>query len=61
VPAETKADAVRVESRLDELTKALAALPEPKQVYAAANEFKPRQLSFAPKGMRAVTSCRAAM
>jgi len=43
-----------VESRLDELTKALAALPEPKQVYAAANEFKPEGSFVPPKGMRAV-------
>ena len=54
MPAETKADAARVESRLAELTKALAALPEPKQVYAAANEFKAEGSFVPPKGMRPV-------
>ncbi len=54
VPAETRADRARVESRLAEVTKALAALPEPKQVYAAANEFKAEGSFIPPKGMRPV-------
>jgi hypothetical protein len=43
-----------VESRLTEVTNALAALPEPKQVYAAANEFKAEGSFVPPKGMRPV-------
>jgi hypothetical protein len=54
VPAETKADTERVETRLAEITRALTALPEPKQVYAAANEFKPEGSFVPPKGMRPV-------
>jgi hypothetical protein len=54
VPGETKSDAARVESRLAELTKEISALPEPKQVYAAANEFKPEGSFVSPKGMRPV-------
>jgi len=54
VPAEIKSDAARVESRLAELTKEISALPEPKQVYAAANEFKPEGSFVPPKGMRPV-------
>jgi hypothetical protein len=54
VPAETKAESARVESRLSQITSALAALPEPKLVYAAASEFKPEGSFVPPKGMRAV-------
>jgi hypothetical protein len=54
VPAETKKESARVESRLADLTKEISALPEPKQVYAAANEFKPEGSFVPPKGMRPV-------
>jgi hypothetical protein len=54
VPSETRADAARVEARLAELAKEISALPEPKQVYAAANEFKPEGSFVPPKGMRPV-------
>jgi len=54
VPAETKTESANVEAHLAELKKAIAALPEPRQVYAAANEFKPEGSFIPPKGMRAV-------
>jgi hypothetical protein len=54
VPSDVKAESTRLESRLAELNKALASLPEPKLVYAAANEFKPEGSFHSPKGTRPV-------
>jgi hypothetical protein len=54
VPAETWKEMERVESRLVELTKEISALPEPKQVYAAANEFKAEGSFIPPEGARPV-------
>ena len=54
IPAETKAESAQVGLRLAEITNALAALPEPKLVYAAASEFKPEGSFVPPKGMRPV-------
>jgi len=54
VPAEHKTESSRLESRLGEITKALAALPPPQQVYAAASDFKPEGSFIPPQGMRAV-------
>jgi hypothetical protein len=54
IPAQIKSETMRVESRLAELRKEIAALPEPKQVYAAAHEFKPEGSFVPPKGMRPV-------
>jgi hypothetical protein len=54
VPVEMKSELARIQSRLKEVTNALAALPEPTLVYAAANEFK-SEGSFAPAhGVRPV-------
>jgi hypothetical protein len=44
----------RTEARLAQITNALAALPEPKLVYAAANDFKAEGSFVPPKGMRPV-------
>ena len=54
LPAEHKTESARLESRLGEITKALAALPPPQQVYAAASDFKPEGSFIPPQGMRAV-------
>ena len=43
-----------VQTRLAEITNALAALPAPKLVYAAASDFKPEGSFHPPKGMRTV-------
>ena len=54
VPVEMRNDQARVEAELASTSKSLAALPEPRMVYAAANDFKPEG-SFVPaKGMRPV-------
>ena len=54
IPAEHKTEAARLESRLGEITKALAALPAPQLVYAATSDFKPEGSFIPPQGMRAV-------
>ena len=54
IPAETRTESARTEARLTAITKALAALPEPKLVYAAASEFKPEGSFHPPGGMRPV-------
>ena len=54
LPAEHKTESSRLESRLGEIAKALAALPSPQQVYAAASDFKAEGSFVPPQGMRAV-------
>jgi len=54
VPAEARAEKARIEARLAEVAKEIAALPEPKQVYAAASDFKQEGSFVPPRGMRPV-------
>ena len=54
VPAETKVESARIQTRLAEVNRLLAALPAPKMVYAAAHEFKPDGSFIPPNGVRPV-------
>jgi hypothetical protein len=54
VPAQTKGEFGRVEARLTDIHNALAALPEPKLVYAAASDFPPEGSFIPPKSLRPV-------